>query len=211
MNNLMFNPFAIFLFLFDPNTSLKLRLISLAIVISIIAIIAFILKRSSEGFIGTNMWYGYNFQDANKTSKEDRTKSLIKISKGWLPGERPKDAEVILENFENVEDPYNPRNYEIEPDYHRTIQKFGVDPNPVESLETPEFMIPKTYRQQDKYERIAEANDNSINAIKIRTMENVFKNVEKNKYYTNLLKSKCRAGNRSSYRNCGCNSGSGEY
>lgn len=193
-----------------------LRLIKPLFILIIIGIMAFFgyrfYKKAKEGFIGSDMWYGYTFQDANKTTKEDRTKSLVKISKGWLPGERPKDAEIVLENFENVSDPYNPRNYEIEPDYQRKVQLFGVDPNPIESLETPEFMIPKTYRHKDKFEKLAEVEDNSIDSIKMRSIENVFKNVEKNKYYADLMKSKCRAGNRSSYDNCGCNKPKfGEY
>jgi hypothetical protein len=176
----------------------------LPIFISIVLVIVFTSKGKKEKFIGTDMWYGYGFQDANKTSKQDRTESLIRISKGYLPGERPKSG-GLLENFENIRDYYRPRNYEIEPDYHRTVQQFGVDPNPIETLETPEFMIPKTYRNDYNYESLVEVRDNRADAIKLKGKESAFNHIEKNKYYRDLLSSKCRAGNRSSYKNCGCN------
>ena len=203
---------AVFSMLFDPYIPIKTKLIYYGIPLLIFIIVLIIIFSSSKNkFIGTDMWYGYSLQDANKTSKEDRTKSLIKISKGYLPGERPKEG-GLLENFENVRNYYNPRNYEIEPDYHRTVQQFGIDPNPVDSLETPEFMIPKTYRTTDKYENLIEVGDNSADTERLRQIESTFKGVEKNKYYADLLKSKCRSGNRSSYKNCGCNSPTfGEY
>lgn len=192
-------------FISNPFIPLKTKIIYLGIptIFILIAILIFVLRSKKEKFIGTDMWFGYAFQDANKTSKEERTKSLQKIAKGWLPGERPKE-DGLLENFENIQNYYNPRTYEVEPDYHRTVQQFGVDPNPIESLETPEFMIPKTYRGTDKFEKLTEADHNYINSIKLKAVESTFKNVEKNKYYADLLKSKCRAGNRSSYKNCGC-------
>ena len=203
-------------FLTDPLVPMNDKLMRVGIFLAILFLavgIVIIIKNmtSKESFIGTSMWHGYNFQDANKTSKEERTKSLINISKGYLPGERPKTG-GLLENFENVNDYYNPRNYEVDSDYHRTVQEFGVDPNPIESLETPEFMVPRTYRSKDKYENLTEVNDNSADAIRLRQIESSFKNVEKNKYYNDLLKSKCRAGNRSSYKNCGCKAPKhGEY
>ena len=125
-------------FFTDPKVAFKDKLIRIAVLFVIITVIITIIRAlknagAKETFIGSNMWHGYGFQDANKTSKEERTKSLINISKGYLPGERPKSG-GLLENFENVNNSYNPRNYEIEPDYHRTLQQFGVDPNPVESL-----------------------------------------------------------------------------
>ena len=193
----------IFSLLYDPfvPTWKKVAIILTPFILAIILILI-VTSLRKENFIGTDIWHGYNFHDSNKTSKKDRTDSLVKISKGWLPGERPKDN--LLENFENVKNNYNPRTYEISPDYHRTVKQFGIDPNPAESLETPEFMIPKTYRGTDKYEALTEVNDNAIGAMRIKQLESSFKNVEKNKYYADLLESKCRAGNRSSYKNCGC-------
>jgi len=191
----------------------RLRFIGLVVFFMVfIGLISFLMSRGKEKFIGTDMWHGYTMHDSNKTNKEERTKSLQKISKGWLPGERPKSG-GLLENFENTNGGYyNPRNYEISPDYHRTVQQFGVDPNPVESLETPEFMLPKTYRAGEKYELVTEVKDNAVDAVKLRAIESTFKNVEKNKFYKDLLNSKCRAGNRSSYKNCGCNAPAfGEY
>ena len=199
---------SIFPFFFNLTTNQKVMYIFLFIfvVVALFALLSFLF--SKEKFIGTSMWYGYQFKDAKKTSKKDRTESLIKIKNGWLPGkERP-----LLEDFENIDEKYNPRHYEIQPDYHRTIKQFGVDPNPVESLETPEFMIPKTYRTDDKFEKLTEVDDNSNDAMKIRSIESTFKNVEKNKYYADLLKSKCRAGNRSDSNKCGCSKPTfGEY
>ena len=186
----------VFDFLVDPFLPLKIKLIYFGIpMLLLILVITFLAMRKSENFIGTDMWFGYTLQDANKTSKKDRTKSLMKISKGWLPGKRPKPN--LIEEFENVQSYYNPRNYEIKPDYHRTVQQFSVDPNPVESLETPEFMIPKTYRNDDVYEALTEVGDNEHQTIKLRAVESTFKNLEKNKYYADLLRSKCRADRKS--------------
>lgn len=171
--------------------------------LAVVVFIALFLCFRKENFIGSDMWYGYSFHDSNKTSKEDRLKSLLKIKKGWLPGPRPKQN-GLLENFENVKNSYNPKTYEIEPQYHRTIRQFGIDPNPIESLETPEFMIPKTYRTLSKYEELNEVSDNVMDLRKLKGLEAGFKNAEKNKYYADLLKSQCRAGNRSDAKNCGC-------
>lgn len=202
----VFEMFMIFNFLSDPLVSTKTKAMYIIGMVGLLAIvggIVYYLKSKSENFIGTDMWFRNSMNDSELASKQDRTDSLIKISKGYLPGERPTSG-GLLENFENVDTYYEPRNYEIEPDYHRTIQQFGVDPNPIESLETPEFMIPKTYRSKDKYENMLDVKDNIADAVKLRGIESSFKNVEKNKYYRDLLHSKCRSGNRSSYKNCGC-------
>ena len=198
--------FFIFSFLNDPfmETKTKILYIGLIFGIPILIFAIFMMLRKKEGFIGTDMHHGYTLHDANKTGLKERTDSLIKISKGYLPGERPKEG-GLLENFENIRfQYYDPRNYEISPDYHRTLQQFGVDPNPIESLETPEFMIPKTYRTNDKYENLVEVRDNEKEANELTNIEKTFRSVEKNKFYADLLRSKCRAGNRSEYKNCGC-------
>jgi len=169
------------------------------IIIGIIIILAFLNKK--EGFIGTSMWYGQAQSDSKLVSKQERSDNLVKLSKGHLPGDR---SASLLENFENIGSQYNPRNYEIQPDYHRTVQQFGVDPNPIESLETPDFMIPKTYKTSFKYENLSEVGDNNIEAMKLNSIESTFRNIEKNKFYKDLLRSKCRSGNRSSHKNCNC-------
>lgn len=193
-------------FLTNPLVPLNTKIMYImGVVFVILFLVSLVTYLKKESFIGTDMNYGYNFHDANKTGLKERTESLIKISKGYLPGERPKKGHGLLENFENIRyQKYNPRTYEIQSDYHRTVQQFGVDPNPVESLETPEFMLPKTYRTEDKYENLAEVKDNEKDAENLTNIEKTFKSVEKNKFYADLLRSKCRAGNRNDYKNCNC-------
>lgn len=188
-------------FILFGNTAQSLKTIMGLIVFGLFLVLVLVAVLGKEKFIGTHMWYGQGFQNANLTSKQERTDDLVKISKGELPGDR---SASLLENFENVGPKYNPRNYEVQPDYHRTVQQFGVDPNPVESLETPEFMIPKTYKSAFRYENLVQVADNNIDAIKLNSIESTFNNIEQNKFYKDLLRSKCRAGNRSSHKNCGC-------
>ena len=190
-------------FLSDPTLTFKDKMFRIVIpIIVVMMIFSLIMYMRKESFIGTDMWYGQAQRNSQLVSKKERSDDLVKISKGYLPGERPK--ENLLENFENIGSHYNPRNYEIEPDYHRTVQQFGVDPNPIESLETPDFMIPKTYKTSFNYENLKEVGDNNIDAMKLNTIESTFRNIEKNKFYKDLLRSKCRGGNRSSADNCGC-------
>ena len=42
----------------------------------LVLLVIITLFKNKERFIGTSMWYRYNFSDSNKTSKEDRTESL---------------------------------------------------------------------------------------------------------------------------------------
>ena len=202
----------IFSFLTDPFLTTKQKLFRIfAPILILILLIGFFNFFVFESFIGTDMWFRNSMSDSKLNSKQERTDNLVKISKGYLPGERPSSG-GLLENFENINTNYNPRNYEIQADYHRTVQQFGVDPNPIDSLETPEFMIPKTYRTKDKYENLMEVTDNIADSMRLRDIETTFTNVEKNKYYKDLLMSKCRSGNRSNHKNCNCNSPKyGEY
>ena len=176
------------------------------IVLAIVAITSYF--KNKENFIGTDMHHYSGFAKNLKSTNQERLAHLQKIQRGYLPG---KDDEV-LENFTNTIEVYHPDKYAIKPDYHRKVQIIGSDANPIESLETPEFMIPKSYDTEFKYENVAEVGDNEIEASKLRAVESTFKVVEQKKYYKDLLKSKCRAGNRSSAGNCGCSApGVGEY
>jgi hypothetical protein len=192
-------------FFSNPMLSFKQKMLYIGIAFFIFVALIFIISKlfSKESFIGTDMHYGNAQNDARLLGKKERLDQLIKYKKGYLPGKRAPNAEV-LEEFENVNLAYDPSNYEIQPDYHRTIQHFPENPNPIESLETPEFMIPKTYNSSFKYENLLEVDENSADSMRLRGIESTFKNIEKNKFYRDLLKSKCRAGNRSPAKNCGC-------
>lgn len=194
-----------FQFLSDPTLTFQQKMFKLMlpvfVVILIISTLMYFMS-GKENF--TDMWYGQSQRDSQLVDKQERSDNLVKISKGYLPGEKPTDGSGLLEGFENTNSHYDPRTYEVQPDYHRTVQQFSVDPNPIDSLETPEFMIPKTYKTTYKYENLTEVSDNNIDAMKLNSIESTFNQIEKNKYYKNLLRSKCRAGNRSSHKNCGC-------
>ena len=177
----------------------KVAIIVTPIVI-VVTLMLIIQSLKKEKFIGTDMHHYGGFSKNLKSTNQERLAHLQKIQKGYLPG---KDDEV-LENFTNSIELYHPDRYAVRPDYHRKVQVIGSNPNPVESLETPEFMIPKSYNTEFKFENIAEVGDNEIEASKLRAIESTFKVVEQNKFYKDLLKSKCRAGNRSDYKNCGC-------
>ncbi len=177
----------------------KMIYFGIAVFFIIITIIIIMMVRK-EKFFGTDMWYYNAFRDSDLVDKQARSDNLVKISKGYLPGK--KDS--ILENFENTNLNFDPSNYEIHSDYHRTIQKISSNPNPIDSFETPEFRSPKNFSSKYNYEDLSEVDDNKADAIKLRSIELAFKNIEKNKFYNDLLRSKCRNGNRSSFKNCDC-------
>lgn len=186
-----------------PYYSRTMKFVIIGIPILVILLLSYLMS-GKEKFIGTDMWYGQSQSDSNLVDKQERTDNLVKISKGYLPGKRAPGATNIIENFENTNLPFDPKSYEVASDYHRTVQLMGVDPNPVESLETPEFMIPKTYETEFKYENLMEVNDNNKDSLKLRSVESTFKNIEKQKFYKELFNSRCRSGNRSNHKNCGC-------
>ena len=169
--------------------------------ILILTIILIMRITRKEKFIGTDMHHYGGFAKNLQSTNQERLAHLQKIQKGYLPG----NDDEVLEKFTNSIELYHPDRYAVKPDYHRKIQVIGTNPNPVESLETPEFMIPKSYNTVFKFENVAEVGENEIEASKLRAIESTFKVVEQNKFYKDLLRSKCRAGNRSDYKNCGCN------